>query len=180
VIIKNRFSRLIDDARLAALVTFAADGIALGDDVLVELSTSTGLDGDAAGLFRTPPYGWDTKVHPGARYYLRAAFRSEREIADGSHYPCTASRVPNGAGFNHLDYLDCYAPLPPVQVASLEEELVYIFGHECFHLDQHRRDEAADWRLYELPDGGTDHDRIEREAEEAGQARLAAFRRSGC
>jgi len=178
VILKNRFPRAIDDARLAELVAFAANGIPLGEEVLVELGPTSGVDGEAAGLFRTPPYGWDQKRYPEARFLVRAAFRSERELVDGSHWPCTASVRPAGRGTSHLNYLGAYAPLPPVQVEDLEEELVYLFGHECFHLDQYRRDQAADWTLYEGPDGSHDADRLEREAEAHGQARLAAFRRA--
>lgn len=177
MILRNRLPRAIGDAALRDLVAFAAGGIPLGDDVLVELGTTSGLDGEAAGLFRTPPYGWHTKAHPGARFLLRAAFRSERELLDGSHWPCTASARPSGRGTGHLDYPASYAPSPPVTVRSLEEELVYILGHESFHLDQWRRDAAAGWTLYELPDGAHDADRVEREAEAAGQGRLAAFRR---
>lgn len=176
MILKNRFPRLIDDARLADLVSFAANGIPLGDEVIVELGTTSGVDGEAAGLFRTPPYGWDLKRYPEARYLIRAAFRSETELRDGSHWPCTSSETPRGQGFSHLDYRAAYAPLPRVRLDDLEEELVYLFGHECFHIAQYRRDRDADWTLYELPDGSHDGDRIEREAEAHGQDRLAAFR----
>lgn len=178
MILKNRFRRAISDERLADLVAVAADGIPLGDDVLVELGPTSGVDGEAAGLFRTPPYGWDQKRYPEARFSVRAAFRSERELVDGSHWPCTASERPAGQGSSHLNYLAAYRPLPAVRLEDLEEELVYLFGHEVFHLDQYRRDAAADWALYALPDGSHDGDRIEREAEVHGQNRLAAFRRA--
>jgi hypothetical protein len=178
VILKNRFRRAVSDERLAALVSIAAAGIPLGDDVIIELAPTSGVDGEAAGLFRTPPYGWDQKRYPEARYLIRAAFRSERELLDGSHWPCTASERPMGRGTSHLDYLAAYHPLPPVRLEDLEEELVYLFGHEIFHLDQYRRDAAADWTLYVLPDGSHDGERIEREAEANGHDRLAVFRRA--
>ena len=177
MILRNRFPHVISDERLGELVTFAADGIALGDDVIIELGTTSGVDGEAAGLFRSPPYGWHTNSHPDARYLVRAAFRSEAELLDGTHWPCSSSPAPVGRGSAHLAYLDAYAPLPRATVQTLEEEIVYIFGHECFHLDQHRRDEAAGWTLYTHADGTHDADRIEHEAEANGQARLAAFRR---
>ena len=176
MILLNAFGRAIDDERLRALITFAADGIDLGDDVIIELGATRGIDGEAAGLFRSPPYGWHTNVYPSARYLVRAAFRSEHELLSGDHWPCTASALPGGRGTAHLSYLDAYAPLPPARLDALEEELVYLFGHECFHLLQHRRDEAAGWTLYQAPDGSHDGDRLEREAEAHGQARLAAFR----
>ena len=178
MILKNRFRRAISDERLADLVAIAAAGIPLGDDVIIELAPTSGVDGEAAGLFRTPPYGWDQKRYPEARYLIRAAFRSERELLDGSHWPCTASERPTGRGTSHLNYLAAYHPLPAVRLEDLEEELVYLFGHEIFHLDQYRRDAAADWTLYVLPDGSHDGDRIEREAEANGHDRLAVFRRA--
>jgi hypothetical protein len=177
MILRNRFSRVISDERLTDLVTFAADGITLSDDVIIELGPTSGVDGEAAGLFRSPPYGWHINSHPAARYLVRAAFRSEHELLDGTHWPCTASATPTGRGSAHLAYIDAYAPLPHITVNTLEEELVYIFAHECFHLDQHRRDEAAHWTLYTHDDGSHDGDRTEYEAEANGQARLAAFRR---
>lgn len=173
--LKNKLSRVIGDEELRELIAFAADGLDLSD-VLVEAGFTTGLDGEAAGLFRSELYGWDATRYSAARLYVRAGFPQGDDLR-AAHHPCTASPVPSGPGFNHLDYPASYAPNPPVTVDSLEEELVYIYGHEFGHVEQWRADEAAGWTLYQRPDGSHDADRIEREAEARGQARLAAFRR---
>ena len=173
--LKNKLSHEISDDALLELIDIAADGLDL-DDVLVEAGFITGLDGEAAGLFRSALYGWDRSRYPHAQLYVRAAFPQGSDLR-ADHYPCTASSIPAGPGFNHLDYPAAYAPHPPVTVHSLEEELVYIYGHEFGHVEQWRADAAADWTLYTRADGSHDGERIEREAEERGQRRLAAFRR---
>jgi hypothetical protein len=175
--LRNRLRAAIDDERLRDLVTFAAGPVALGPDVLVELGLTRGLDGHAAGLFRSPPYGWDSDGHPEVRYFLRAAFPGLTPLLEGSHWPCESSRTPSGPGRNHLKQIDAYGPIGTVRLVGLEEEIVYLLGHESWHLEQHRRDEASGWQLYAHPDGSTDHDRLEREAELVGRDRLAAFRR---
>jgi hypothetical protein len=176
--LRNRFRAAITDARLRELATFAAGPVALGPEVLVELGETRGLDGHAAGLFRSPPYGWDASGYPEVRYFLRAAFPGLAPLLDGRHWPCESSRTPAGPGRNHLRQIDAYGPIGPVRLEGFEEEIVYLLGHESWHLEQHRRDEASGWRLYANADGSTDHDRLEREAELVGRERLAAFRRS--
>lgn len=173
--IKNRLAAHLSDRRLLELAEFAAGGIPT-HDLLVEAGFTSGLDGHAAGLFRASLYGWDAKRHPDLRFYLRAALPEHDLRVAGSHWPCRTTREPGGPGRSHLRYLAAYAPLPTVTVHDLDEELVYILAHEFAHLAQWRADQAAGWRLYRRLDGSHDEDRIEREAEARGQARLAAFR----
>ena len=173
--LKNKLTAVISDERLTELARFAAGPLDLSD-VLVEAGFTTGLDGEAAGLFRTPLYGWDATRHPGATFLVRAAFPQSDLSPAGGHWPCHSSRTPAGRGANHLRYLDAYDGLPATTVDDLEEELVYILGHEFRHLAQWRADAAANWTLYVRADGSHDAEYVEHEAEAAGQARLAAFR----
>lgn len=174
--LKNKLSQYVSDQELTGLVRFAADGLDLRD-ILVEAGFVSGLDGEAAGLFRSQPYGWDRARFPNARLYVRAGFPRGQDL-QRAHHPCSASPTPAGPGRNHLDYLPAYRPLPAVTLADLAEELVYIYGHEFAHVSQWRADQAAGWTLYQRPDGSHDADRLEHEAEAAGQARLAAYRRA--
>lgn len=174
--LRNRLRAAISDERLRELATFAAGPVALGPDVLVELGVTRGLDGYAAGLFRSPPYGWDASGYPQVRYFLRAAFPGPDSLLNGRHWPCESSREPSGPGRSHLRQIDAYGRIGRVRLENLEEEIVYLLGHESWHLEQHRRDEASGWRLYVRPDGAHDGDRLEREAELVGRQRLADFR----
>ncbi len=173
--LKNKLDSVLSDERLIELVHVAAGPLDLSD-VLVEIGRTNGLDGEAAGLFRTPLYGWDAGRYPAANFLVRAAFPHGDLSPAGGHWPCTASRTPAGPGTNHLHYIDAYEGLPAVTVHDLEEELVYILGHEFRHLAQWRADQAANWTLYLLPDGSHDADAVEHEAEAAGQAILRTFR----
>lgn len=173
--LKNKLTRYLSDQELARLIAVAADGLDLRD-VLVEAGFVSGLDGEAAGLFRSAPYGWDLARFPEARLYVRAGFPRGQDLI-AAHHPCSASPTPAGPGCNHLAYLPAYRPLPAVTLQDLAEELVYIYGHEFTHVAQWRADQAAGWTLYQRADGSHDADRLEHEAEAAGQARLGAFRR---
>ena len=178
-VLRNRLRAAIDDGQLRALVAFAAGPVALGSGVLVELGLTRSLDGHAEGFFRSPPYGWDSAGHPEVRYFLRAAFPNLRSLLSGHHWPCESSyeTFPMGSPYSHLKQVKAYGQSRAVRLHGLHEEIIYLFGREIWHLEQHRRDEASGWRRYARADGSTDHDLLEREAESVGRDRLAAFRR---
>jgi hypothetical protein len=176
MIIENRLPGELTPARLRELIEFAADGTDLRG-VYLELGSTYGLDGYAAGLFRTPPYRWTNKQHPNAEHLVRCAFPAGTRLERSDpHWPCTASPTPSGPGRSHLCYLPAYRPNPPARLNDYEEEIVYIFAHEIHHLQQWRIDRASGWRSYLDAAGEHDSDRLEREAESVGLARLSAFR----